>query len=96
MFNENIPATIRVFDNGGQSWDRYTVVIFDGKQMDVYGMSVNADSPSGFNQYLGTEMNGVVIDALGGDDSVLGKEVDLLDLPQAVKRGIGMRLQMSA
>jgi hypothetical protein len=85
--------TIRVFDNGGDSFDRYTVVIFDGKEMNTYGMSCNADAPNGFNQWLGEELNGVVIEALAGDTSLLGHEVDLLDVPQAVKRGIGYRLQ---
>ena len=93
MKDEMIPATIRVFDNGGNSWDRYTVVIFDGKEMNVYGMSVNADMPNGFNQWLGEDLNGVVIDALAGDESILGHEVNLLDLPQSVQRGIGYRLQ---
>lgn len=91
--NDNYPARIRVFDNKGTSWDRYTVVIFDEGEMNVYGMSCNADAPNGFNQWLGTDMNGVVIDALNGDDSILGTEVDILDLPLAVKRGIGYRLQ---
>jgi hypothetical protein len=91
--NDNYPARIRVFDNGGESWDRYTVAIFDEGELNVYGMSCNADAPNGFNQWLGTELNGVVIDAMAGDTSILGHEVDLLDLPLAVKRGIGYRLQ---
>lgn len=41
--------TIEVYDNGGQTFDRYTVII-DG---DVFGMSDNPLSPQGFNQYSG-------------------------------------------
>jgi len=38
-----------VYDNGGESFDRYTVFIGD----DVYGMSHNPTSPQGFNQWIG-------------------------------------------
>ena len=40
---------VRIFDNGGETIDRYTVVINDS----VYGMSDNPLSPQGFNQYCG-------------------------------------------
>lgn len=51
---------IRVYDNDGKTWDRYTVFIpiyhENGKRIgyDVYGMSEMALSPSGFNQYCAT------------------------------------------
>jgi hypothetical protein len=41
---------IVVFDNEGESYDRYTIFTPDGS---VYGMSDNPMSPNGFNQYLG-------------------------------------------
>ena len=41
----------RYFDNGGETCDRYTIII-DGS---VYGMSHNPTSPQGFNQYCGEE-----------------------------------------
>lgn len=41
---------IEIYDNGGVTFDRYTVII-DG---DVYGMSDNPRSPQGFNQFSGT------------------------------------------
>jgi len=40
---------IEIYDNGGVTFDRYTVII-DG---DVYGMSANPNSPQGFNQFSG-------------------------------------------
>lgn len=86
-------VTIRIFDNGGKSFDRYTVVIGTRGDWAAYGMSVNADAPNGFNQWLGDELDGVIIDAIGGDTSVLGREVSILDIPQAVRRGIAYRLQ---
>ena len=39
-----------VYDNGGETIDRFTVVCPDGS---VFGMSENSTSPSGFNQFLG-------------------------------------------
>jgi len=40
---------VRIFDNGGLTCDRYTVVIGTS----VYGMSDNPTAPNGFNQYCG-------------------------------------------
>jgi len=42
---------VKVYDNGGRSMDRYTVVLPNG---DVYGMSEHPNHPQGFNQYSGT------------------------------------------
>jgi len=46
--------SIKVYDNS-RTWDRYTVVIGSS----CYGMSDNATSPQGFNQYIGelSELN---------------------------------------
>jgi len=41
-----------VYDNNGDTFDRYTVFTPDGS---VYGMSDNPTSPQGFNQYLGDD-----------------------------------------
>ena len=71
---------VRIFDNGGKSFDRYTIII----GQDVYGMSENATSPQGFNQYLGLvdefefPLEGV-------------KEVTLDSLPDEVRRAIDNR-----
>jgi len=92
-FPESTP-TIRVFDNVGKTWDRYTVIIYQDGEADVFGMSSNADAPNGFNQWSGSlaELPGV-LEALGGDTSTdIGHEVELTELPQAVKNCIGKRL----
>lgn len=46
---QSVPGlhTVVVYDNGGETFDRYTVYTPDGS---VFGMSENAE---GFNQYLG-------------------------------------------
>lgn len=40
---------ITVYDNGGKTFDRYTVIINDH----VFGMSPKPNSPQGFNQFCG-------------------------------------------
>jgi len=42
-------SKVVIYDNGGESFDRYTVII----DKDVFGMSENPNSPQGFNQYIG-------------------------------------------
>jgi len=41
-----------VYDNAGESFDRYTIFTPDGS---VYGMSENANMPNGFNMYIGDD-----------------------------------------
>ena len=69
-----------VWDNGGKSFDRYTVRV----RNDYFGMSENPGSPQGFNQHAGSwpEI----------DESCLGKEVkDYRLLPYEVRSAITMR-----
>jgi len=68
---------IKIYDNGGETFDQYTVII----NGEVYGMSTNAMSPDGFNQYCHPE-------SLLSDRSLLGKEVQFEDLPNEVQRAI--------
>ena len=73
---------IRVYDNGGATIDRFTVII--GK--DVYGMSDNANMPNGFCQYIGTvqELGGIsTISKLDGE-----RHIGLDSLP------IGVQIQI--
>ena len=44
-----IPKGIKIYDNKGKTFDRYTVVAGS----DVYGMSED-QTPQGFNMYIGT------------------------------------------
>ena len=69
-----------VFDNEGETYDRYTIFTPDGS---VYGMSDNPMSPNGFNQYLGdnTEIT------MG---SHLGKR--LKSIPQEIAQAVKNRM----
>jgi len=42
-------AEVRVFDNGGKTLDRYTVIINNS----IFAMSDNPEHPQGVNQYVG-------------------------------------------
>ena len=72
---------IKVWDNGGKTADRYTVLI-DGH---CFGMSENATSPNGFNQYIGRYQYGAAQDA--------GKRIDISLLPEPVRKAIWQRLE---
>lgn len=81
---QNVLAGVMVWDNGGKSWDRYTVLI----DRDVYGMSSNADSVNGFNQYIGdyTEFD-------FERTQNLGKRIKNHELPFEVIRAIYKRIK---
>ena len=76
-------AKVTVYDNGGESMDRYTVVIGD----DVFGMSENPGSPQGFNQWAGNVGKDI---RLG---SHLGKVVKVTSLPKPVQKAIKDRMK---
>ncbi len=42
---------VKVYDNGGKTVDRYTILIDNGKDIDFYTMSDDPFSPLGVNQY---------------------------------------------
>ena len=69
---------IVVYDNGGKSCDRYTVICDEN----VFGMSKNPTSPQGVNLYIG-ERN-----EFPNDLSHLGKQVDINSLPDEVQKAI--------
>jgi hypothetical protein len=50
MGDDYVIRGVTIFDNNGESFDRYTVFTPDGS---VYGMSSNPKSPQGFNMYIG-------------------------------------------
>jgi len=77
-----ITDTLEVYDNGGETIDRYTAIIGH----DVYGMSKRPSSPQGVNQFsCGTNQ-------LVADRSELGREItDFSELPDTVVQAIDKR-----
>ena len=75
---------IELWDNGGTSFDRFTLIIDD----DAWGLSID-QSPRGFCQYLGKVVDkfkpfsdiGVVREYLNEKNT----KVDLIDVPQQVR-----------
>lgn len=75
---------IDIWDNGGKTIDRYTVVI----GMDVYGMSLHPQDPQGFDQYSHTLRKGEIYK--GGTDP--GKKIPFEELPDDVQIEIARRI----
>ncbi len=69
----------KVFDNGGATFDRHTI-IFEGRS-DALGLSDNCNSPQGFSQF------GVVIEGRH-----LGRQIQFADLPENVRLHIYERI----
>lgn len=79
----------KIYDNGGQTVDRYTLLMFPGKGViDYVTMS---DNPSG---YMGVNMYGgrlTLVQALSIAET--DKRVQLESLPQSVQNAINERLK---
>ncbi len=82
-----IRNTITIYDNGGKTADRYTI-IFEGpdfpKRMDflyALGSSSNPFHPQGFGQH---------VEVIKGKH--LGKEIEFADLPKDVQRFVAREL----
>ena len=75
---------ITVYDNGGKTMDRFTVVIGD----DVFGMSEDPTSPQGFNQWAGIAGKDIRLGAH------LGKIVKVTSLSKTLQKAIKDRLNI--
>lgn len=90
-----VPKYVRVYDNGGETFDRYTV-LFTGRyagrpvgRTEYVGMSENPCHPQGFGQHGETE--GVPDAPHGfapaiGRKCHLGKRIAFTDLPDQCQR----------
>ncbi len=72
---------VMVLDNGGKTFDRYTVLI----GWDAYTMSHNPLSPQGVNQYMGTFLSLT----FQSED----KEIKWEEVPESVKAAIQERMK---
>ena len=74
-----------VFDNGGRTADRYTVII----KNQLYLMSSDANMPNGVNIYSGN-VSWRDWDAMA--EGTFGKEISFEELPEGTKIAIRERL----
>lgn len=79
-------ARVRVFDNGGVSFDRYTVFI--GR--DVFTMSGHTLSPQGVNQWAGSCAGNIAV-LEPGVIPALGDELRSDQVPPEVREAIEQR-----
>ena len=86
LYSLNVPPLKAVYDNGGQTVDRYTVILSEGDaippRVPCLGLSDNPDSPQGFSQYG---------ECLEGEH--LGKKISFEDLPENVQEYVKRRLE---
>ena len=73
-------TVIDVYDNGGETFDRYTIVI-DEDYENCIGMSSNPNHPQGFNQYVGRV-----------EKSFLDTETHLASIPTCILPAIIARI----
>ena len=69
----------KVYDNGGKTVDRYTVIINQGKGNDIYTMSDDPFYPLGVNQYSHT---------VDGSYECADRLLKEKEIPEEVKRAI--------
>lgn len=84
---------VRVWDNGGKTADRYTVVIYRTVRgatfSDVYGIGEDPNSPQGFNQFSHSGSGRISYDS---PDPLMGLRVKVQDLPKEVIKAIEHRI----
>jgi len=71
---------IKIYDNGGETFDRYTVIYIGSHYNGFYsclGMSENPFSPQGYGQHGSCT-----------DGPHLGKEIQFEDIPEACQRAV--------
>ena len=69
----------KVFDNGGQTFDRYTIIFKEHSE--ALGLSNNCDSSQGFSQF------GVAIEGRH-----LGRQISFADLPENIRNHVRNRI----
>ena len=75
----NFSDVSSVWDNGGESNDRYTIILNDGNAL---GMSEHPTNPTGFSQFVGQVEPG----------EHLGEEIKVEELPLEVRNHLADRL----
>ncbi len=71
----------RIFDDGGKTIDRYTLIAGDGS---IFGFNGQPFHPQGFGQYCG--------EWEGGPTRHLGKKIDISELPPDAQKFVKERM----
>ncbi len=81
-------SEVEVYDNGGKTADRFTVIIGDF----VYGMSMDPGHPQGFDQFSHTASPDN-LKILRNSPSTIGKRISFYNLPESVQLAIKVRME---
>ena len=71
---------MRIYDNGGETFDRYTVVFYDGECL---GIGDTGNVPNGFCMHVGSIHDGTVAE---GDH--LGRRISLDEMTGAARAAV--------
>lgn len=77
-----MPSRIRIYDDGGKTVDRYTLVVpsvDEPRMLDMYGFNDAPYHPQGFGQYAGSY-------GRMGSYAHIGKLISYHDLPEQAQR----------
>lgn len=95
MKKEITEHSLHIFDNEGQTFDRYTIITPEGN---VFGASKNPFHPQGFGQFshnANTDYDRIgrkkLIKTLRNEKE-MGKEISFEDCPKKVQKFIKQRL----
>ena len=84
---DNTYRPIRLFDNQGETYDRFTLVIMTTRDVyEYFNFSMTPDSVVGINQYAGRR------DGFEQGGSLLGEEIELRDAPYEVLTACRVRI----
>ena len=71
---------MRIYDNGGRSFDRYTVIFHDG---DCLGIGDTGNVPNGFCMHVGSIHDGSVVEG-----SHLGERITLAQMTTQARAAV--------
>jgi hypothetical protein len=74
---QNEGTDVRVYDNGGRTFDRYTVIFDSGDDVYALGIGDTGNVPNGFC---------MTVEAVEGPH--LGREIDLEDMTPAARKAV--------
>jgi len=83
---------VRVYDNGGETFDRYTIVIENPvtNEQSWLGSSEDPFFPTGFGQHLGSNLDGLQ------EGEHLGKLIKFAELPEPVQKFVKQDTEVMA
>jgi len=78
---------MRIYDNGGETFDRYTVVFWNGECL---GIGDTGNVPNGFCMHVGSVYDGSVVEG-----EHLGSRISLAEMTPAARQAVRNELLLA-